>query len=55
MPVALDLLPSFWKSLKGQRLGVADLREADCLTFNLTQQMLDVSEKNGLVLFVGTV
>ena len=43
MPISLDLLPSFWKSLKKERLELSDLREADCITHNLTQKMLDVS------------
>ena len=43
MPISLDLLPSFWKSLKKERLDLSDLREADCITYNLTQKMLDVS------------
>ena len=43
MPISLDLLPSFWKSLKKERLELSALREADCITYNLTQKMLDVS------------
>ena len=43
MPISLDLLPSFWKSLREERLELSDLREADCITYNLTQKMLDVS------------
>ena len=43
MPISLDLLPSFWESLKKERLDLSDLREADCITYNLTQKMLDVS------------
>lgn len=43
MPISLDLLPSFWKSLKRESLELSDLREADCITYNLTQKMLDVS------------
>jgi len=42
MPIALDLLPSFWKSLREERLDLRDLQEADCITYNLTQKMLDV-------------
>ncbi len=43
VPIALDLLPSFWKSLKGQTLSLADLREADCVTYDLTEKILAVS------------
>ena len=43
VPMALDLLPCFWKSLKGQSLSLADLRDADCITFHLTEKMLSVS------------
>ena len=42
MPIALDLLPSFWKSLREEHLDLRDLQEADCITYNLTQKMLDV-------------
>ena len=42
MPVALDLLPCFWKCLRGEGLTLTDLREADCITYNLTQKMLEV-------------
>jgi len=50
MPISLDLLPSFWKSLKKESLELSDLREADCITYNLTQKMLDVSvwERGGV-------
>ena len=41
MPIALDLLPCFWKSLKSEPLSLSDLKEADCVTYNLTQRMLD--------------
>lgn len=43
VPIALDLLPSFWKSLKGEPLSLADLREADCVTYNLTCKLLECS------------
>ena len=42
VPIALDLLPCFWKSLKGETLSLDDLREADCITYNLTKRMLKV-------------
>ena len=42
MPIALDLLPCFWKCLKGEGLILADLKEADCITYNLTQKILEV-------------
>ena len=44
VPIALDLLPSFWKSLKGETLSLADLKEADCITYHLTQKMLSVNQ-----------
>lgn len=43
VPIALDLLPCFWKSLKGETLLLDDLREADCITYHLTQKLLAVS------------
>lgn len=42
VPVALDLLPCFWKSLKGEPLSISDLQEADFLTYSFTQQLLEV-------------
>ena len=44
VPIALDLLPCFWKSLKGEPLSLDDLREADCITYHLTQKLLAVRE-----------
>ena len=41
VPIALDLLPCFWKSLKREPLQLSDLREADCLTFSLTGRLLE--------------
>ncbi len=41
MPVALDLLPCFWKSLKGEPLSLADLQDADCVTYKLTTRILE--------------
>ena len=43
VPIALDLLPSFWKSLKSESLSLADLRDADCVTYNLTCKLLECS------------
>ena len=43
VPIALDLLPCFWKSLKGELLSLDDLRDADCVTFHLTQKILSVT------------
>ena len=43
VPIALDLLPCFWKSLKGEPLSLEDLKEADCITYHLTEKMLSVS------------
>lgn len=42
VPMAMDLLPCFWKNLKEEPLVVADLREADIITYNFTQQLLEV-------------
>ena len=41
MPIALDLLPCFWKSLKGEPLSLTDLKEADYVTYNLTKKILE--------------
>ena len=43
VPIALELLPCFWKSLKGETLSLEDLQDADCITYNLTQKMLQVT------------
>ena len=43
VPIALDLLPCFWKSLKGEPLLLEDLKEADCITYHLTEKVLSVS------------
>ena len=42
--MALDLLPCFWKSLKGDQLSLSDLQEADYLTYSFTQQLLEVRQ-----------
>ena len=43
VPIAIDFLPCFWKSFKGEPLSLADLHEADCVTYNLTAKMLTCS------------
>ena len=43
VPFAIDFLPCFWKSFKGEPLSLADLHEADCVTYNLTSKMLSCS------------
>ena len=43
LPIALDFLPCFWKSLCGYQLGLEDLKDADCLTYKLTLKFLEVS------------
>ncbi len=48
MPIALDLLPCFWKSLKGEPLSLSDLKEADCVTYNLTARILECSSAEEL-------
>ena len=40
MPITIDFLPCFWKSLRGEPLTLADLKEADCVTYNLTCKIL---------------
>lgn len=45
MPLPLDLLPSFWKSLVGEPLDPdQDLQEADILTYNYVKKFESVSE-----------
>lgn len=41
--MALDLLPCFWKSLKGEPLTISDLQEADFLIYSFTQKLLEVN------------
>jgi len=41
VPVALDFLPCFWKSLKGETLTLLDLKEADYITFRFTTDILN--------------
>lgn len=48
MAIALDLLPCFWKSLKGEPLTLADLKEADYVTYNLTTRILECSSAEEL-------
>ena len=50
VPIALDLLPCFWKSLKGEPLSLADLRDADCITFHLTEKMLSVRTEGSVLM-----
>lgn len=40
MPITIDFLPCFWKSLRGESLSLEDLKEADCVTYNLTCKIL---------------
>ena len=42
IPLALDILPSFWKSLLGIALEEIDLYEADILTYNYTRRLSEV-------------
>ena len=42
VPIALDLLLCFWKSLKGQDLTLDDLKEADHVTYSLTKDIIEV-------------
>ena len=46
VPLPLDLLPSFWKTLVGEPLDPdQDLQEADILTYNYVKKFESVSEK----------
>ena len=42
VPVALDLLLCFWKSLKGEPFSLDDLKEADHVTYSLTKNIIEV-------------
>ena len=42
VPVALDLLPCFWKSLREEPLTLDDIKDADWLTYSHTQRLLEV-------------
>ena len=44
VPLALDVLPCFWKALRGDPITLQDVQEADCVTYNLTEKMLSVSQ-----------
>lgn len=45
VPLPLDLLPSFWKTLVGEPLDPdQDLQEADILTYNYVKKFESVSE-----------
>lgn len=47
VPLPLDLLPSFWKTLVGEPLDPdLDLQEADILTYNYVKKFESVSEKH---------
>lgn len=47
VPLPLDLLPSFWKTLVGEPLDPdQDLQEADVLTYNYVKKFESVSEKH---------
>uniref|UniRef100_A0A1X7UQ08 HECT domain-containing protein n=1 Tax=Amphimedon queenslandica TaxID=400682 RepID=A0A1X7UQ08_AMPQE len=45
VPVALDLLVCFWKSLKEEPLSLVDLKEADSVTYSLTQEILEAKDE----------
>ena len=52
VPLPLDLLPSFWKTLVGEPLDPdQDLQEADVLTYNYVKKFESVSEKR--IFFLG--
>lgn len=43
VPIAIDFLPCFWRSFKGETLSLDDLQEADCVTYNLTSKIRSCS------------
>ena len=44
IPLALDILPSLWKSILGLPLDESDLRDADILTYNYIRRLSEVLE-----------
>lgn len=42
VPIALDLLPCFWKCVKGEILSVEDLKETDYITYSYTKNIIEV-------------
>ena len=40
VPITIDFLPCFWKSLRGEALSLLDLKEADVVTYNLSCKIL---------------
>lgn len=42
IPIGLDIMPYFWRSLLGKELTLDDLREADIVTYTLTEKILQV-------------
>ena len=55
VPVTLDFLPCFWKSLKGEPLSLVDLKEADYVTYNLTRNIMNVQSPQELEEVVHTL
>ncbi len=51
--IALDFLPCFWKSLKGEPLTIDDLKEADYVTYKLTSDILNSSTPEELQEILG--
>jgi hypothetical protein len=45
VPVALDLLLCFWKSLKNEELSLEDLQEADIITYSLTKNIIEATDE----------
>ena len=46
VPVAIDILDCFWKSLREETLTVDDLKEADSITYSLTQRIIQVCSRH---------
>jgi hypothetical protein len=42
IPLALDILPSFWKSILDLPLDESDLHDADILTYNYIRRLSEV-------------
>ena len=55
VPITIDFLPCFWKSLKGEPLSLEDLKEADCVTYNLTCKILSAESESEFQEVVSTL
>lgn len=55
VPITIDFLPCFWKSLRGEPLSLEDLKEADCVTYNLTCKILGAESSSEFQEVVSTL